>query len=59
MRTMDVCIELCNQDRLVKYEQLNERVKTTKKSGAVTTKLNRVYNTDWVFSGSNCQRGKQ
>ena len=46
MRTVNVCIELCNQDRLVKYEQLNERVRTTKKSGAVTAKPNRVYNTD-------------
>ena len=38
MRTIDVCIELCSQHRLVKYEQLNERVRTTKKSGAVTAK---------------------
>lgn len=59
IRTMDVCIELCNQHRLMKYEQSNERVRATRKSGAVTAKPNRVYNADWVFSGSNFQRGNQ
>ena len=34
-------------------------MRTTKKPGAVTAKPNRVYNADWAFSGSNCQRGNK